>query len=164
MKDARTPPARIAVKFNDSVRLEGARSLEMLRAIERTLNSLGRSATLLNAIADDLSSIAARIVKHGPQYAIDPGGDIAETYDELQELVSDIVSSLEALRASAQRDPHICDEDGIVEGFNETLAALAAVYDRARAVLDAVIVHDAPYVEYAGPYGCADELIAAVRG
>ncbi len=153
--------------FVDTAAYESARSLALLRAIEKTvqLNSV------LAETFSRISHLAARTTEDICNRDIDPSqpeidfdGSVSAAIDFAMENISSLSNELRGAYHSAKADGDIRDGDGVLESFEGVIAATADAHNGLNELNRAVMEHDADRSPLSGkgPFRTVDDLLAAL--
>jgi hypothetical protein len=141
----------------------GTRSLELLRAIERTMSNLSVEADLLRGVAQATAKVREGLMVRPPAQRIDPEGRIDAQFDSVLDKAAEIYADWKRRRQAALDDPALRDGDGVADAYQEAMDALRALHDETQALRDLVAEHDCDFDEVLpGTFTNADDLIAAL--
>lgn len=117
-----------------------ARSLELLRAIEETIDSLGALAEQARVFAGLFSKEAERIISatRPGDVILDPDLTVEDALLEAERAIAGLHERLLEKRAAAHRAPELSTDDGVGEAYDEAIAQVADLHnaiDRLRAAL-----------------------------
>lgn len=161
---SRRDPAFIA-RMGRNLGSQATRSIELLDAIDCTLDALRADVELMSPAVEAFRRVAAAL-RDAPldSPVADPEGKGARGIRAGLEGVERMHAALAARHEAALRDPRLCDDDGVVAAYQEAMAVCRdlydATYDAEEAFLEAVADHEAPGGE---TYTSAEALIAALR-
>lgn len=146
---------------------ESARSLELLRAIEVTVQVNELFTESFEHIAHRLSmaveSICGRPADN-PAEPIDSDGTIRASLETTLEVLCLIAGRMDVVRKSAVNDRELREDDGVVESFNKAIAAVIEAHAIINELNWAIMEHDADRSPLSGkgPFRSAKELLAAL--
>lgn len=126
-----------------SVQAVAARNLQLLQAIENTVNRLGSDTKLLGGIADGFAELMEAVQKSNSDNPLDPQGFVCTSLQNSSDAASRIYARATGARQSACDDKALRPDDGVVEAFDEYLAAVASVHDLIEQIKDWIEIHDA---------------------
>lgn len=138
-----------------------ARNLELLAAIENTLDALAADSKLLAAIHDSYSEIGERL--QGRTEAIDPDSRIAATLTKASDACARIHRDVQARHRSACADPQLHPDDGVADAFEQFMDAVTSLHDTIEVLREWIATHDATLEPTTGAvYDNVDDLFAAL--
>lgn len=145
------------------VQAYAGRALDLLQAIEKTIDCLSENCDLLGVMS-------AAVVKHlktlqQSSYAspLDPEGRVCELLSKCLDSIERMHHTAVKRRDAAQADERLQDDDGVVEAYEAFIVSLSEHHDIVHEFKDWVETHDALQAPAVGPvYGSADELFKAV--
>ena len=138
-----------------------ARNLELLAAIENTLDALNTDTNLLNAIHDGYQEIREKL--EGTTTAIDEGGRIQAMLDKAGAACVRIYHDACQRHQSACQDPQLHPDDGVPDAYSAFMGALRALHDTLESLREWIATHDAVLQPTTGMvYASADDLFAAL--
>ena len=138
-----------------------ARNLELLAAIENTLDGLSADTNLLRAIHDGYQEIQARLT--GTSGPIDDSGRTQATLEKASAACTRIYHDACKRHQSARQDPQLRPDDGVAEAYGEFIAILRELHDTIEALREWIGTHDAVLQPTTGAvYSSADDLFAAL--
>lgn len=151
----------------DGVAEQTARSLELLRAIETTVQV---NQMLTEAFEQNNARLSAAIAEicsrqaDQPQEPIDADSTIRASIEQTLDTTNSIVSRLKGARLSAVEDGDLCHEDGVVESFDLLINALVDAHEALNELNWAIMEHDADRspVSGKGPFKSAKDLLATL--
>lgn len=118
-----------------------ARNLELLAAIENTLDALNGDTELIHAIANGYAEIKNRLAEQSRE--IDPEGRMAQLLGKASDACARIYHDAQQRHAAACQDPAITAEDGVEEAYNTFMAAISHMHDVVEDLREWIAVHDA---------------------
>ena len=127
------------------------RSLDLLKAIESTLDALCYDEKVYNAFAGFAHQALDRIRKMKPIKAIDPDGTVAETLLKAQTATKAVYERLMVKHRSAVKDVRLTEEDGIAGEYQQLITIVADLHDCLNDLRWAVGEHDAELYAARGP-------------
>ena len=138
-----------------------ARNLDLLAAIENTLDGLGADTQLLRAIHDGYQEIQQRLV--GTDGSIDDSGRIQAKLDKASAACARIYQDACRRHQSACKDPQLYPDDGVADAYSAFIQALGQLHDTIEALREWIATHDAVLQPTTGAvYSSADDLFAAL--
>lgn len=138
-----------------------ARNLELLTAIEHTLDALHADTELLHAIHRGYEEI--RCALEGNPAAIDEDGRIQGVLDKASAACARIYHDACQRHASACQDPQLRPDDGVADAYGAFIDAVRELHDSIESLREWIATHDAvlqPSVSAA--YADVDDLVAAL--
>lgn len=131
--------------FSTMVSVDASRDLALLNRIENTLNSLDVDllrARQSNKIAKTLieKALAATGV-------IDQTGMLVKEFEKNRDSIADKHRDLVIARQSASDDSRLNEHDGIIEGYDSLISALAELHNNLNTLAWTVGENDADYDE-----------------
>lgn len=146
------------------VEAEAQRSLELLRVIEKTVESVIGISKVFEGIADSMRDLAARIVAGGEEAELDPDGKNVQIFATGQAVCESMLTRFERCLASARADTMLREDDGVVEAYEQAIAAVRDLGGAMEDLIVAITVHDGAASGPASePFTCAEDLIAFLR-
>ncbi len=146
-----------------NVKTFATRNLEVLRAIDKTLDGLDENATLLEGMVRDVEAFQARLCAGNIAERVDPDGAIAGTLDAAVNIVGHVYGALRDGRADVAACMDFTDEDGVVDGFDVCLRLVERLHDALTGLREWIVTHDALLDEPApGSFDSADDLFKAI--
>ncbi len=138
-----------------------ARNLELLTAIENTLDALAADIDLVNAIHRAYEEIRERLgVIDG---AIDPDLTLQAKLEKASDACARIYRDTCRRHASACSDPDLRQDDGVAEAYSEYIDALSDLHGTVEKLREWIATHDAVIEPTTGVvYATADDLFAAL--
>lgn len=119
------------------------RSLVLLRAIEDTISALCYERPFFDLITSKAQKVADDL-QHAPQGAqIDPNGELEEVLAKAQSAAKELYTAMLARRNSAEQDDDLTAEDGVVEEYTRSVAAVADMHNSLNTLRWAISEHDA---------------------
>lgn len=162
MRDALKVSPDYVAAFGRRVAAEAARDLELLSNIEETCGALAFQADMARRAVDAALELARRVHdSKGP--VLDLDGEVVRTFASAQDLIANAVRALDRKRGAAIRAPELCADDGVVEAYDEMVAATRDFHDALGELTTAILEHDADLSPAVGKPTSADELIALLH-
>ena len=138
-----------------------ARNLELLAAIENTLDGLSADTNLLRAIHDGYQEIQARLT--GTSGPIDDSGRTQATLEKASAACTRIYHDACKRHQTARQDPQLRPDDGVAEAYVEFIAILRELHDTTEALREWIGTHDGVLQPATrAVYPSADDLFAAL--
>ena len=138
-----------------------ARNLELLAAIENTLDGLTADTQLLRAIHDGYEEIQAKLV--GTTGPIDDSGRTQAALEKAGAACARIYNDACQRHQSACQDPQLRPDDGVADAYSAFIGALRELHDTIEALREWIATHDAVLDPSMGAvYASADDLFAAL--
>lgn len=136
--------------LQQSVDATTVRGLDLLRAIEQTIDALDWIADHARADAAFAAKESARINACERTSAIDQGDVLCDKLEKAQALVEKLHTVLQTKRESAQRAAELRDDDGVVDAYTDAIAQVADLHDAINGLRWAIMEHDADLSPAAG--------------
>ncbi|MDD2743013.1 MAG: hypothetical protein PHV02_12110 [Rhodocyclaceae bacterium] len=119
-----------------------ARSLDVINAIEQTIDMLRWVSDRANADANFLTQEADKIKSADPLNAIDSDDDLCKSLESVQDSVGDSYKLFNAKRNAALKAPELKADDGVVDAYTEAITSLGDLYDALNSIRWAISIHD----------------------
>ena len=103
------------------------RNLELLRAIEDTVDGLVADTDLVTSISRTYSELKSKLLPNTTE--IDPSGRICAVLDKASNSCVRIYNDAKNRHVSARLDPQVRPDDGLVEAYNEFVSAVNELHD-----------------------------------
>ncbi len=143
---------------------QAQRSLDLLRAIERTVESVVGISKVLEGIADGMRDLAARIVNGDERAELDPDGKNAAVFEAGRAVCLALLGRFERCVAAARADVELREDDGVVDAYELAISAVRDLDEAIDALIVAIAIHDGAASGPASePFSRADDLIAFLR-
>lgn len=126
--------------FTASVREDAARNLDLLRAIESTINNLDRLTARTRADLQFADRVFAWL-EHSNE-VVDPDEKIQAELEAAQSAVADLYGALIDRRTHARLDPMLNEEDGVEDAYTRTIAAVADLHNAINSIRWNIGEHD----------------------
>jgi len=120
-----------------------ARSLDLLAAIEETLIALDTESTVLRAYAQDASRLFNKLRGASLGRQLDPDRIISGTFSKAAATAARLHDSAAKARSSAQHDSCLTPDDGVVDAYDQYLAAVVGYHDALEDLREFIETHDA---------------------
>jgi hypothetical protein len=117
------------------------RNLELLRAIEDTVDGLVADTDLVTSISRTYSELKSKLLQNTTE--IDPSGRICAVLDKASSSCVRIHNDAKNRHVSARLDPQVRPDDGLVEAYNEFVSAVNELHDTIEELSDWISTHDA---------------------
>jgi hypothetical protein len=117
------------------------RNLELLRAIEDTVDGLVADTDLVTSISRTYSELKSQLLPNTTE--IDPSGRICAVLDKASNSCVRIFNDANNRHVSARLDPQVRPDDGLVEAYNEFVSAVSELHDTIVELSDWISSHDA---------------------
>lgn len=138
-----------------------ARNLELLAAIESTLDALAGDTDLIAAITNGYVEIKDRLA--GFQGEVDPDGRIAQLLEKAADTCSRIYRDAQQRHTAASTDKALRAEDGVADAYSSFMAALNQMHDAVDDLKEWIGLHDALLQPSSDAvYATTDELFEAL--
>ena len=141
----------------------GARSLELLRAIEETIQVLRLDTQMLSQFAQAAVDLEAGLAKNPLKTRIDCDV-IVDTLREGVRLAASIYKGATHKLGVAETDSNLTEEDGVAESYRDFLEALQNYHDAAQRLAERSEEIDADFEEpLPADFKRAADLAAAIK-
>ncbi len=140
----------------------GERSLALLRAIDETIDCLTNDCEVLRSVAnmahESIEDISARD-ERSPFPNLEK---TLEALEECQDTLRHLLNSYNEKRTAAVRDKALCDDDGVVEAFDQVMDDAKLAYEGLFELLDVVQISAAHGEPRTGPFESVDSLMESL--
>jgi hypothetical protein len=138
-----------------------ARTLNLIDAIDETISSVGQDAAEMRFNTQNIRLEIAKLPTV-PQI-IDEDGTLVEMFEQTREKLGFVHTCLKQKLLAAKHDARLCDEDCVVDAYNEIIEACADLHNAVNDLCWAINEHDADLSEVLpGSFTSADALMAAM--
>lgn len=140
-----------------------ARNLQLLQAIESTLDGLSSDTALIHTIAAGFCEIQERLENVNPSALVDPAGAVCRALETASDCCVRIYHRATDKHRAACGDPRLTEDDGVAEAYQGHIEALKHLHDSIEHLRDWVATHDAllePSLE--GGFTSAEDLFKAM--
>jgi|GEM_PF-1248912 len=117
------------------------RNLELLRAIEDTLDGLIADTDLVRSISRTYSELKSKLLPNTSE--IDPSGRICAVLDKASSSCVRIYNEAKSRHIFVRCDSHSHLDDGLVEAYNEFVSAINELHDTIEELSEWITTHDA---------------------
>lgn len=146
-----------------SVQAFASRNLQLLRAIETTIDSLAADCEIIHTLCDDMAQRNEKLRQSMRVEKMDPEGRTVQLLAQCADSIGRIHADAQRRRQSAVDDKQLKSEDGVVEAYDDYLEALNRFHDGVAELHDLIETHDALLEKPSDVvYGSADELFKAL--
>jgi hypothetical protein len=118
-----------------------ARNLELLTAIENTIDALTGDTDLLSAISRTYSELQEKLSSFEGE--IDASGRIGAMLDKASASCARIYRDAEHRHQAACTDPQLRPDDGVTDAYEAFMNAVHELHDTVESLREWVAVHDA---------------------
>lgn len=118
-----------------------ARNLDLLRAIEDTVDGLVADTDLVRSISRTYSELKTKLSARSTE--IDPTGRICAILDKTSDSCVRIYKDAKNRHIFASADPQLRPDDGVVEAFSEFVGAINELHDTVEELSEWISTHDA---------------------
>lgn len=118
-----------------------ARNLDLLRAIENTVDCLATDTDLVRSICATYAEIQTKL--SSAQTEIDPTGHICAVLEKASGSCSRIYEDAKKRHLSAAKDPQLRSDDGVVDAYDEFMVAIHQLHDTIEELAEWIATHDA---------------------
>lgn len=140
-----------------------ARNLQLLQAIESTLDGLSSDTALIETIAKGFAELQERLEKVNPSAAVDPAGQVCSALEGASDCCVRMFHRATGKHRAACEDPRLTEDDGVAEAYEGHIDALKRLHDSIEHLRDYVATHDALLdAPSGGSYTSADALFEAM--
>lgn len=170
MTIAHAPQARSGERYADIASVAGSVSLQLLRAIDGTVNALMGISSVADGLARIMNDMGTEIraldVIEGDY--LDPDDKTISSLESSANNLKDYLTILVRKRAAIDRDSRLCDHhcDALHDAYETASASVAELIDAIQFARAAIISHDLACEPRGGPevYDTVDALILSLRG
>lgn len=120
-----------------------SRTLEFLQLIERTISSVQADADMLRANTGALRLLLGKLAANGSAVELDPTGRVASLLSQAAASCVRLHEKALLQRESAQVDPDLFEDDGVVEAFDNYVDAIREAHNAIEDLSDTVQTLDA---------------------
>jgi hypothetical protein len=160
MSQSAAPSVGMLTRLGEDVEHYSARSLDLLRDIESTIEALQYDQRLFQPLYELTTAWAEDIRTRGQGREIDPTGKIDATMLRAQHAARALYDEFIRRRDAARRDHRVTDDDGLVEEFTRTIACVADLHNAINSLRWALGEHDADLSPISGPaFDSVDDLL-----
>lgn len=145
------------------VQAYAGRALDLLQAIEKTIDCLSENCDVLAVMTDGIEKHLAKLRESNVQQKLDPEGRVCQLLQKCLEIMERMHADAARKRASAQADERLQEDDGVVEAYDAFIVALNQHHDVVHDLKDWVETHDAllePALD--GTFTSVDDLFKAM--
>jgi len=118
-----------------------ARNLDLLRAIENTVDCLAADTGLVRSICATYAEIHTKLSAREAE--IDPTGHIGSVLEKASDSCARIYEDARKRHLSATRDPQLRSDDGVVDAYDEFMGAINQLHDTIEELCEWIANHDA---------------------
>ena len=133
--------SRLTALTPAGVQALAARNLELLTAIENTIDALAADTRILGAIHEAYTEVLDRL--DGGLCAIDPAGRAQATLQKSSDACARIHDDARLRYRSARADPNLHPDDGVAEAYQAFIEVVRALHDAIEALRERIATHDA---------------------
>jgi hypothetical protein len=160
MSGSTAPSVGMLTRFGEDVEHYSARSLELLRDIESTIEALQYDQRLCEPLCTLATTCSDRLRTSERVKELDPTGKIEATMLRAQGAAKALYDELIRRRQAARADHRVKDEDGLVDEFSRTISCVADLHNAINALRWALGEHDADLSPISGPaFESVDDLL-----
>jgi hypothetical protein len=164
MRDASKVSPGYVAAFGRQLYAGTHRDLDFLNTIEEICGALRYYTDSLRGQIRDVIALTEKIGQRTSNGQLDPSGVALSNYEQSQDAIASYVRDLVARRESAVNDPDLRDDDGVVEAYDEMIAAERDLHAALGDLIGALAEHDADRSAKIGaPAKSAEELIGLLR-
>lgn len=146
-----------------SVQAVTARNLQLLQAIDNTVDSLCSDTQLFAAIAEGFQEILDALQKCDGGGRIDSQGIIRGSLQRAAEATARIHARATQARQSACEDRQLHPDDGVVEAYDDYIRALESVQHLTEEIKEWIEIQDASHEPPSGRvYSSVESLLEAL--
>lgn len=150
----------------DMAAYDSARSLDLLRAIESTVQTNETLRETFQQVTHQVTKIIKAICQRqceSDEDVIDTDGEIRKAIEDAMEHTNLLCDDLKRHRAYVKANHELRDDDGVVESFDQAVEAITEAHDILNEANWAVMEHDADASPLSGkgPFKSAKDLIAS---
>lgn len=143
MSQSAAPSVGMLTRLGEDVQHYSARSLNLLRDIESTIEALQYDQRLCEPLYTIAAACNDQLRARQGVRELDPTGEIEATMLRAQGAAKALYDELIRRRQAALTDHRVRDEDGLVDEFTRTIACVADLHNAINALRWALGEHDA---------------------
>lgn len=113
-------------RMSEYLNCETARSLELLRQIDGTVEALVLLRRQMDALSEAFNSLLSRFNTNPPAEAI-PEDVVVPTLEESQDSLRKMHGELERRKACAKADPDLKTDDGVVDAYEQAMDSVISL-------------------------------------
>lgn len=153
-------PSHTAMSFA-GVNAFAARNLQLLSAIENTLDALDSDTQIIVGIDASYEELRQRLASFGA--VIDPDRRIESNLTKASDVCSRIYHDAQQRHVSACTDPQLHPDDGVADAYTSFMDAIRRLHDTVEDLRDWVATHDAVLEPSISPvFTNADDLFESL--
>lgn len=126
-----------------AVQAYAARSIQLLQAIETTIDFLDSNAEIIRSVATGMEYIVEALREDPPNVELDPEGRISQLLEQGAGKARAMYDDALKRRDAAAGDEHVHEDDGLYEAFDEFICAAADLHNNAEDLREWLETHDA---------------------
>lgn len=141
-----------------------SRTVDFLNVIEKAVSRLSADRLVVMALASDADQVLHQLKANPPTALIDEEGRVCDLLQQAAASAERQYRDLVGFRDSARVDRTLRPEDGVVDGFEQLVAAFAQFHNVIEDLRDTIETLDAmksPVID--GSFTSASDLVAAMR-
>jgi hypothetical protein len=151
-------------EFYELVAANGRRSLELLRAIEDTIDVMAHVAEDTRRFATRHEEVAKLVWERRPGTAtLDPDDILDALFGSIQDRAKVLHRHYRQCQQSAASDKDLQPDDGVVEAFGEACAAMVELFNACEDLRTAIREYDADSSSVGQPVEDVEELLATLK-
>lgn len=152
-------------RFAERVSDNSAQSLELIRAIDRTVDWLSALQDFANGEFKSAERFVRLIQDSDISVEIDPDGLVCTNLEEAVKLLERLVEILERKKQAAHDDPLLEgeNEECVIDEYDKTIALHSDLCEALVDLCSVIRTHDAELEEVVGPFDDAEDLIAYLK-
>lgn len=137
-----------------------ARSVALLHAIESTITVVSSNATIIHSVTHDVIKLIDGIDSYSGDALLDPEGRACHLFIQAAETASRLHRRCPDAIAAAHRDNDLRDDDGVVDAWEDLMAALSDYHNAIEDLRDRILTVDALKSPRGAIYTNVDTLLA----
>ncbi len=141
-----------------------ARNLQLLHAIETTVDSLSADVRIFGALADDVDARLHDLQQgNGAAGPLDPEGRVSANLSKTGDALARIHVDAVHRHAAACSDHRLSDDDGVADAWNDYLGSVCHLHDAVEALREWIAIHDSVLQPSTGDvFDSVDELFESL--
>lgn len=145
------------------VQAYAGRTLDLLQAIEKTVDYLVENRDLIRVLSVGISDALEKLQAESIEVPLDPEGRVCELFSGCLDAIARMHHNSQRRRAAAAADGRLRHDDGVVEAYDAFIAALNDAHQDVHDLKDWIETHDALLEQpVGGAFVDVDDLFLAI--
>lgn len=136
-----------------------ARSVALLHVIESTIEVVTSNAAIVRSVTSDLLALIDRVDEYDGDALLDPEGRACDLFEKASQSALRLYETCPTKIAAAKRDHNLRDDDGVVDAWQDLMAALADYHNAIQDLRDRILTVDALKSPRSRAYSDIEELL-----